>query len=125
VLTAGTFIIASAKSYALKNSRTEDWRSIIYPKAYYNRKNDSISLMSIRETIISLIRAVAQEQDKQLGPLIDDLALVESGLDSLDFAIIVARLEDSMGVDPFSDAIQVNIPVTLAEFIGYYENAAK
>jgi acyl carrier protein len=81
--------------------------------------------MSIRETIISQIRQVAQEQNKELAPLTDDLVLLESGLDSLEFAIIVARLEDSLGVDPFSASDDVNIPVTLAEFIGLYEDASK
>ena len=31
----------------------------------------------------------------------DDLVLLDSGLDSLCFAILVARLEDELGVDPF------------------------
>jgi acyl carrier protein len=30
------------------------------------------------------------------------MGLLETGLDSLCFAIIVARLEDELGVDPFS-----------------------
>ena len=35
---------------------------------------------SIRETILSQIRQIAQEQDKNLAPLTDDLVLLESGL---------------------------------------------
>ena len=45
---------------------------------------------------------VAREQDKSLAPLADDLALLDSGLDSLCLAIIVARLEDALEIDPFS-----------------------
>jgi hypothetical protein len=48
-----------------------------------------------------------------------------SGLNSLYFAIIVARLEDSLGFDPFHDAEEVAFPATLADFIRFYENAAK
>jgi hypothetical protein len=37
----------------------------------------------------------------------------------------VARLEDVLGSDPFSAAEDVGFPVTLGEFIQFYENAAK
>jgi hypothetical protein len=40
-------------------------------------------------------------------------------------AVIVARLEDSLGVDPFTSAEVAGFPVTLGEFIELYENAAK
>jgi hypothetical protein len=39
-------------------------------------------------------------------------------------AIIVARLEDKIGVDPFSTEDDVDFPVTVGEFITLYENAA-
>jgi acyl carrier protein len=81
--------------------------------------------MSVRSTIISQFEQVAKEQDKQLASPSDDLVLLESGLDSLCFAIIVARLEDALGFDPFSDAEEVYFPVTLGDFIKFYENAAK
>ena len=50
---------------------------------------------------------------------------MESGLDSLCFAIIVARLEDQLGVDPFSAAEDVEFPVTVGDFVKFYEDAAK
>ena len=81
--------------------------------------------MSIRETILSQIRQIAQEQDKNLAPLTDDLVLLESGLDSLSFAILVAHLEDALGMDPFSTSDDVSFPVTLGQFIKFYEDAAK
>jgi acyl carrier protein len=81
--------------------------------------------ISIRETILSQIRQIAQEQDKNLAPLTDDLVLLESGLDSLSFAILVAHLEDALGMDPFSTSDDVSFPVTLGQFIKFYENAAK
>jgi acyl carrier protein len=85
----------------------------------------SDSSMSIKETIISQIRDIAREQDKNLAPLTEDLVLLESGLDSLSFAILVARLEDTLGVDPFSAAEDVKFPVTLGDFFRIYEHAAK
>ena len=56
--------------------------------------------MSVRSEIIAQVTQVAKEQDKHLAPLADDLELVDSGLDSLCMAVIVARLEDALGVDP-------------------------
>ncbi|HUA19316.1 MAG TPA: phosphopantetheine-binding protein [Bryobacteraceae bacterium] len=81
--------------------------------------------MSIRSEVIAQFERVAKEQDKQLAPLADDLAFLDSGLDSLCFAIIVARLEDSLGIDPFSSAEDTVFPVTLGEFIKFYEDASQ
>ena len=81
--------------------------------------------MSIRLTITSQFEQVAEEQDKKLAPLSDDLVLLESGLDSLCFAIIVARLEDALGFDPFSTADDAHFPVTMGDFIRFYEHAAQ
>jgi acyl carrier protein len=58
------------------------------------------------------MKAVASDQDKQLAPLSDDLVLLESGLDSLGFAILVARLEDVLGFDPFTISSDAYYPVT-------------
>jgi acyl carrier protein len=80
--------------------------------------------MSMRSTIISQIQQVAEEQKQNLGPLTDDLILLQSGLDSLCFAILVARLEDALGFDPFTAADDAYYPVTLGDFIKFYENAA-
>ena len=78
-----------------------------------------------RSTIVAQFEQVAREQGKKLAPLRDDLVLLESGLDSLCMAIIVARLEDSLGVDPFSAAEEFELPVTLGDFVRLYDNAAK
>jgi acyl carrier protein len=81
--------------------------------------------MTVRLTIISQIEQVAQEQQVKLPPLSDALVLLDSGLDSLGFAILVARLEDALGFDPFTASDDVYFPVTLGDFIRVYENAAK
>lgn len=80
--------------------------------------------MSIRTEILGVFTQVADEQGKHLASLSDGVALSDSGLDSLCFAIIVARLEDRLGVDPFSAEDGVpGFPVTIGEFIGLYEHA--
>jgi acyl carrier protein len=81
--------------------------------------------MDIRTEIAAQFKQVADEQDKRLAPLTDSLALLDSGLDSLCFAIVVARLESSLGLDPFSDDEDARFPVTFGDFIRFYENAAK
>jgi acyl carrier protein len=80
--------------------------------------------MSIRSQIIASFEQVAKEQDKQLAPLSDDLGLLESGLDSLCLAVVVARLDDTLGLDPFSAEDEVEFPVTVGDFVKLYENAA-
>jgi hypothetical protein len=81
--------------------------------------------MSLRSQIISQFESVAREQNQKLARLSDDLVLMESGLDSLCFAVIVARLEVTLGFDPFADAEDIQFPVTLSDFIRIYEDAAK
>jgi acyl carrier protein len=81
--------------------------------------------MSIKATIISQIEQIAKENGltKDLPPLADDLALINSGFDSLMIAILVTRLEDSLGVDPFTDFTEAWYPVTVGDFVRLYENA--
>jgi acyl carrier protein len=81
--------------------------------------------MTTKLKIESEIQKVASEQNVTLAPLSDDLNLLDSGLDSLCFAILVARLEDSLGVDPFTASDDVSFPVTLGDFVQAYENAAR
>ena len=80
---------------------------------------------SIRSTILSQFQQVAVEQKKKLAPLHDELVLLDSGLDSLCFAIIVARLEDELGSDPFTASEDVYFPVTLGNFIRLYEHGSR
>ncbi len=81
--------------------------------------------MSIKFTVISEIQQIAGEKKKTLPALTDDLVLLESGLDSLGIAILVARLEEVLGLDPFTESDDIAYPVTLGDFITIYENAAK
>jgi acyl carrier protein len=77
----------------------------------------------------SLIKAtfeqVAREQGKELPCLTDGMVLLDSGLDSLCLAVIISRLADDFGVDPFSADENFEFPVTLGAFIELYVNAAK
>ena len=81
--------------------------------------------MTTRSEILHQFRQVSQEQGRRLAHLTDNLPLVESGLDSLCFAIVVSRLEGSLGLDPFSTNEDVPFPATFGEFINFYESASK
>ena len=80
--------------------------------------------MSTRAEITEQFERVAQEHNRPLQPLSDDLPLVGSGLDSLCFAVIVTRLEDKLGIDPFA-AEDILFPVTFGEFVRLYENLGR
>jgi acyl carrier protein len=94
------------------------------PMAMLNKLKEP-NEVSVRSAIISQFQIVAEEQGRKLSSLSDDIGLVESGLDSLCLAIIVARLEDQLGFDPFSSDEDADLPVTLGDFIAFYEDAAK
>src|ERR1700753_2909786 len=76
---------------------------------------------SLKASISDTFRSVAASQGKAIAPLSDDVVLLESGLDSLCFAIIVATLEDELGYDPFTEAEDVFFPVTLGDFVKFYQ----
>ena len=80
--------------------------------------------MTIRSTILSEMQKIAVRQNRSIGALTDDLTLLDLGFNFLCFAILVAQLEDDLGLDPFSSE-QVEFPVTLGDFIKLYEHAAQ
>jgi acyl carrier protein len=80
--------------------------------------------MTIRSAILSEIERIAEQQNKRLAPLTDDLPLLNSGLDSLCIAVLVASLDDRLGIDPFSRDGDIAFPVTIGDFISLYENAS-
>ena len=82
-------------------------------------------MMSVRSTVLEQFAQVAKEQNKRIDLLSDEVILLDSGLDSLCFAIIVARLEDDLGVDPFSAADELQFPRTIGEFVALYEHASQ
>lgn len=51
----------------------------------------------------------------------DDSILLETGLDSLGFAILVVRLEEELGYDPFVLSTDVFYPRTFGDFVTFYE----
>lgn len=60
-------------------------------------------------------------EGKDPPELSDDLILLESGLDSLGFAILVVELEEELGFDPFTLSEEAYYPQTMGEFKEFYE----
>lgn len=50
-----------------------------------------------------------------------ETVLLETGLDSLGFAIFVSTLEEELGYDPFTLSEDAYYPQTFAEFVTFYE----
>jgi hypothetical protein len=66
--------------------------------------------MSVRLRIISAMQQIAREQQVTLPPLDDELSLHET------------RLENELGVDPFTISEDAAFPLTVGDFIRAYEN---
>jgi hypothetical protein len=81
--------------------------------------------MSMKNKIVAIIRELAAESGwKIVSDLNDHTVLLESGLDSLGFAILVARLEEELQYDPFTMMDEPVYPRTLGEFVAIYERYA-
>lgn len=77
---------------------------------------------NVRKVIEATFHDVLTQSGLSLnGSLRDDTILLESGLDSLGFAILVARLDEDLGYDPFSIAEEAYYPITFRDFVGFYE----
>jgi len=80
--------------------------------------------MNLRDIIESTYLEVLEQTGKELlvDKLTDDVVLLESGLDSLGFAILVASLEEKLDYDPFTIMDEPLYPVTFGEFVNVYES---
>jgi len=79
--------------------------------------------MSIRETIKETYIDVLEQIGSELlvPELNDDVILLESGLDSLGFAVLVASLDETLEFDPFTMMDEPFYPSTFGEFVEIYE----
>ena len=79
--------------------------------------------MTLKEQIgLIFIEIFEQQVDRLPSPeLSDDLILLESGLDSMGFAILVVELEERLGFDPFTISDNPYYPTTFGEFVSFYE----
>lgn len=80
-------------------------------------------LKTIKQCIIDeLVDCLERSTSTNPGSNLEmDLVLLDSGLDSLGFAVLVTRLEQTLGYDPFTLDPNPVYPVTLGDFIDMYE----
>jgi len=74
---------------------------------------------TIKETYIDVLQQIGSEL--QVPELKDEVVLLESGLDSLGFAILVASLDEELEFDPFTMMDEPFYPSTFGEFVEIYE----
>jgi acyl carrier protein len=81
----------------------------------------------MRELILEKFNEVLEQNDEgaTLSSISDDQVLLESGLDSLGFAILVALLDEELGFDPFQLTDEPIYPTTFGEFVAIYESNKK
>jgi hypothetical protein len=78
--------------------------------------------MNIRNTIVETLSAVMRDNGTTPPTAFeDDQALLETGLDSLGYAVVVTRLEMALGYDPFVLMEEPVYPRTFGEFVAIYE----
>ena len=82
-------------------------------------------IAALREKIRDVFNEMWSEDHQTPPPaLADDTVLLETGFDSMAFAVFVARLDDDLGFDPFSDADEAYYPSTFGEFVAFYHKAS-
>ncbi|GAC20833.1 acyl carrier protein [Paraglaciecola arctica] len=82
-------------------------------------------MTNLEQQIKHAMQQVADLSDCALvEPIEPTTLLLECGLDSLGYAMLVAQLEEDLGFDPFTE-LQIDIyPSTFAEFLAIYQQCA-
>lgn len=76
---------------------------------------------TLDQKIRTVFADVWQSQNDTDAPTLNDGdILLESGLDSLGFAIFVSQLEEELGYDPFTISDDAYYPQTYGEFVAFY-----
>lgn len=65
-----------------------------------------------------------EEDELEVPEIVDATVLLETDLDSLGFAVLVTRLDEELGFDPFSLMDEPVYPVTFKDFVEIYERFA-
>lgn len=84
------------------------------------------AVTALRQQLVQALQDTAEMRGAQIvRQPADDMVLLESGLDSLGFAILVAKLEEELGLDPFAAMDEPVYPRTWGEFVAIYERFAR
>lgn len=96
------------------------------PGRYPAGRNETEGRFALVDSVEPEIRRVfadvwKTENGTDAPDLKEDTVLLETGLDSLGFAIFVSQLEEELGYDPFTLSEDAYYPQTFAEFVSFYE----
>ena len=81
--------------------------------------------MCLKEKIKEHLIKIIEENDIPRPEINDDTVLLNTGLDSLGFAILVTELEEKLGYDPFVKLDEAVYPKTFLDFVSIYEKNRK
>lgn len=81
---------------------------------------------TIHSVVTKFFKNELEQSEVNLESVIidDDLVLLQSGLDSIGFAVLVAKLEEELKYDPFLLMEKPTYPTTFKEFVDIYEKFA-
>ncbi len=79
----------------------------------------------MEKIILTMMREIAIESNVELSEKINlNSVLLDTGLDSLGFAILIARLEEDLGYDPFAMMDEPVYPQTFGQLVEIYQRCA-
>lgn len=79
----------------------------------------------MREQIRSVFNEMWREDHGTEPPVLaDDTVLLETGFDSMAFAVFITRLDEELGFDPFTASDDAFYPATFGELVAFYEKHA-
>ena len=84
--------------------------------------NDQSNNSTLFTQILTVYQEVYSSQNKGVSApeIKNETVLLDSGLDSLGHAILITRLEEKLGYDPFSISTEAYYPRTFGELVEYY-----
>jgi acyl carrier protein len=87
------------------------------------REMDTTMISEMRNRIVRVFGKVFREHTgaEIIPVLTDDTVLLETGLDSLGFAVLVVMLEQELGYDPFVSSEDAYYPRTFGELVTFYQ----
>lgn len=77
--------------------------------------------MDLEIALIEVINTVLVEDGLRKVDITSETQLGDIGLDSLGFAIVIARLEKVVGYDPFTEGKVSQYPSTFGQFLKIYQ----
>ncbi len=80
--------------------------------------------MNPRQHILEALAELFDEEELEMPEFTDDTVLLDTELDSLSYAVLVTRLDETLGYDPFSLMDEPVYPETFGAFVAVYERFA-